>query len=237
MRCRALDATATCPSAHPLTTPSSLGRAIAGHQCSLLEGRRTDRLVGQTAQEMCHISCSVLFRLLRHHPTASVQHCSSGLTGGPPSHDAGRWMRKGRDLSHCPCLPCCCSISASKFGKRCDPCLQPTRSTPPPTRRDPLRSFVLTSCSASKAPCRNPRSSFHSHSPSQSLSSHVLGPTFFTQHKAHQAFSIGLCVCVKGLRPTLCSATGQRPSILSTNWPIRPENHLSRMVPAAGSGR
>lgn len=53
--------------------------------------------------------------------------------------------------------------------------------------------------------------------------------------KARQNLSIGVCVCVKGAH--CVPATGQRLPIPSTNWPIRPEYHFSRLVPVAGSGR
>lgn len=122
MQCRALDATAECR-CHFLTRWLSrlawpgLWRAIAGHQCILLEGGRTDRLIGQTPPKTCHISRSVLFRRAAAPSSRlqQVQHCSSlGLTGGPPSHDARRWMRKGRDGSHCPCLLCHAAAPASQ---------------------------------------------------------------------------------------------------------------------------
>lgn len=145
-------------------------------------------------------------------------------------------MREGRDGSHCPCLPCCSSISASKFGKRCDPCLQPTRSTPP-TGRDPPRSLVRASCSARRhAAILAPHSTVTIRP--NDLSSHVLGPAFVTHHQTRQKHAghsqLGF---VFASRATLCSATGQRLSILSTNWPIRLEYHSPRLVPAAGSGR
>lgn len=146
-------------------------------------------------------------------------------------------MRKGMDGSHFPCLPCCCSISASKFGNRCDPCLQPTRSTPPKSR-DPPRSFVRASCSAR----RHATTILAPHSTvtirPNDLSSHVLGPTFVTHHHPrHKHAGHSQLGLVFASRATLCSATGQRRSILPTNWPIRPEYHSSSLVLAAGSGR
>lgn len=143
----------------------------------------------------------------------------------------------GMDLTSHACLPCCCSISASKFGNRCDPCLQPTRSTPPKSR-DPPRSFVRASCSAR----RHATTILAPHSTvtirPNDLSSHVLGPTFVTDHRPrHKHAGHSQLGLVFASRATLCSATGQRRSILSTNWPIRPEYHSSRLVPAAGSGR
>lgn len=180
MQCRALDATVE-GRCHLLTRWLSrlwpgLWRAIAGHQCSLLESGRADRLIGQTAPKTCHISCSVLFcfGVLRHHPACS--RCSNAAAR--VSQLARRLTMQGdgcgkggTDLTAHACLLCslcyCSSISASKFGRRCDPpaCSQHARRRQQfEILRDPLSG---ASCSQCRAPCRNTRSSFHSRGPSQ----------------------------------------------------------------------
>lgn len=77
------------------------------------------------------------------------------------------------------------------------PCLQPTRSTPP-TIRDPPRSFVRAQLQC-RAPCRNPGSSFHTRGPVPMIEQPRLGSNIRHLPQARQPFSIGLCVCVKGL--------------------------------------
>lgn len=74
--------------------------------------------------------------------------------------------------------------------------------------------------------------------PSNDLNSHALGPAFVTRHHPrHKHARHSQLGFVFASRATLCSATGQRLSIVSTNWPIRPEDHLSKLVLAAESGR
>lgn len=77
-------------------------------------------------------------------------------------------------------------LSASKFGKRCDPCLQPTRQLA--RRRQQVRDPPTILCPG-PLQCRAPmpQSSFLTHSTalvlSHQLRRHVLGPTFVTHHQ------------------------------------------------------
>lgn len=181
------------PAPRPLALPSRLWRTVAGHQCRLLEGGRTGRLIGQTAPKTCHISRPVLFRLLRHHPTAA----SAASAAARVSQVARRLTMQGdgcgkggTDLTAHACLAMLQHHLSLQIWKSLrDPCLQPTCSTPP-TSRDPPRSFVRALQSSLLIPqswtvpmIEQPR----------------LRSNIRRLPQARQTFSIGLCVCVKGL--------------------------------------
>lgn len=226
------------PRALALCPPGSGGQSQPINAACLRVGELADRS-GKRPQRPVTSLCSVLLCFGCCAIIPLQQKCSkcssSGLTGGPAAVSRCKAMdaeREGR-IS----LPMLAMqrrhLSLQIWKTLRPPCLQPTCSTPP-TSRDPPRSFVRAQLQC-RAPCRNHGSSFHTRGPVPVIEQPRLGSNIRHLPQARQPFSIGLCVCVKG--PTLCSATGQHLSILSTNWPIHPEFYLSRLVPAAGSGR
>lgn len=239
---RALDATVKCPCRllASLLLPAASGRAIAGHQCIrvLPEGQLTGRPIGQTAPKRCVTTlvlfcfgcCAIiplqLLQQLRSHRWPAVSRCRA--------MDA---EREGR--ISLPMLACHAAAASQppNLENAATPRLQPTRSTPP-AGRDPPRSFVRAQLQRSGAMLKILAPHSTDLVPPNDLSSHALGPAFVTHHHPrHKHARHSQLGFVFASRATLCSATGQRLSIVSTNWPIRPEDHLCKLVLAAGSGR
>lgn len=186
---------------------------------------------------MCHNSCPVLFRLLRHHPTAALPQLGSHRWPAVSRCRAMDAEREGR--ISLPMLACHAAAASQppNLENAATPRLQPTCSTPP-AGRDPPRSFVRAQLQRRGAMLEILAPHSTDLGPPHDLSSHALDPAFVTRHHPrHKHARHSQLGFVFASRATLCSATGQRLSIVSTNWPIRPEDHLSKLVLAAGSGR
>lgn len=163
--------------------------------------------------------CPSLFR--RAAPSSrlqQVQHCSSsGLTAGPPSHDARRWMRKGRGRISLPMLACHAAAAASQPPNleiaATPACSQHAR------RRQQFEILSDPLSGASCSQCRAPMLQSSLLIP-QTWSVPVieqprLGSNIRHPSEGRQTFSIGLCVCVKGLHcvPPQVSASQFSPPI------------------------
>ncbi|KAH8779861.1 hypothetical protein F5883DRAFT_540714 [Diaporthe sp. PMI_573] len=169
MQSRALDATAKCRSSladkagSALCHPAPVGQSHFIDAACFGQGKHPRDLSHPSLALVCCFGCCAIV------PLEAVLQCSAGQVSqvARPSHDARRWMRKGRDGSNCPCSPMLMQLllSLQIWKTLRPPVVQPTTlddaANSVEILHDPLSG---PRCNAGRQ-CCDPRSSFHSLGP------------------------------------------------------------------------